>query len=96
MHLAILIVSVLGMAACGITASVLNAEMVDQLNEKLPKGAHFPPAIWYHAKTRALHREYQKLIPERRLVLQQRVVTAVWAACLLAAAYGSGLFSHLP
>jgi hypothetical protein len=90
--MAILVVSVLGLIASGITSSVINAKMVDQVNGELEQGNQFSPAIWYYAKTKALHHDYRRLFPNGRLVLQQRVIIGLGAACLLVAAWALGFF----
>ena len=92
-HLAIVLLSVLGMAACGITSSVVNAKMVERVNGKLSDGTQFSPVIWYFAKTKALHREYQRLFPTGRLVFQQRLLIGLGAVCLVAGMWALGLFA---
>jgi hypothetical protein len=92
-HLAIALFSTLGVAACGITSSVVNAKMVEEVNGKLFDGTQFSPVIWYFTKRRALHREYQRLFPNGRLLFQQRLLTALGAGCLVAGIWALGFFA---
>jgi hypothetical protein len=95
MRVAILVVSASGLITSGITSSVINTKMVDQVNGQLEQGNQFPPAIWYYAKTKALHHDYRRLFPDGRLVFQQRVIIGLGAVCFLVAAWTLGFFGPL-
>ena len=69
-------------------------EMVDKVNDLLPKGEQFAPLGWYYSKNRRLKREYKRLYPDGRLLLKVRVLTALMFACLLICAWGFGFFAR--
>ena len=92
-HSAIVLLSVLGGAACGIASSIVNAKIVEQVNGKLADGNQFAPVIWHFTKTRALHRMYQGLFPNGQMVFHQRLLIAMVAGCALLGMWGLGFFA---
>lgn len=91
------IVGIIGLACvpiCGVIATFANFEMVDKVNNKLPKGEQFATLGWYFSKRQRLHGEYRRLYPDSRLLLKVRVLMALMIACLLICAWGFGLFAE--
>ena len=81
-------------SVCGLVASLTIFEMVDKVNDMLPKGEQFAPLGWYFSKYQRLNREYKRLYPAGRLLLRVRVLTVLMFACLLICAWGLGFFSR--
>jgi len=79
---------------CGLVATVASFEMLDKVNDKLPKGEQFALLGWYCSKRQRLHREYARLYPEGRLILKVRVLMALMFASLLICAWGFGFFER--
>ena len=88
------IVALVCVSICGLVTTFVSFEMVDKVNEKLPKGEQFGALGWYFSKTQRLHREYKKLYPGGHLLLRFRVVMALMFACLLICVWGFGFFSR--
>jgi len=84
------IVALACVSVCGVVGSLVSFEMVDKVNEKLPKEEQFAPLGWYYSKSRRFNREYKRLYPDGRLLMKVRVISAVMFACLLIAAWGFG------
>ena len=80
-------------SVCGLVATIANFEMMEMVNEKLPKGEQFAVLGWYFSKRQRLHREYERLFPDGHLLLRVRVATALMFACLLICAWGLGFFA---
>ena len=76
----------------GIISTLTSLEMVDKVNERLPKEEQFDPAWWYMEKTLRLHREYKRLFPHERLHLKLWVLAGLMFACSIASAWGFGFF----
>jgi hypothetical protein len=79
------IAAIAGVSVCGLT--VVNYEMVDQVNGRLPKDVQFSPLGWYLPKTLRLHREYRRLLPDGRLLLQIRLLIALMFGSLMGCAW---------
>ena len=77
---------------CGMISTFASWEMMDKVNEKLPKEEQFAALWWYASKSMRLHREYKRLYPDGRLLLRVRVLTALAIACLLVWGWGFGFF----
>ena len=89
------IVALAFVSICGLVGSLTSMEMVDKVNDLLPKGEQFAPLGWYYSKNRQLKREYKRLYPDGRLLLKVRVLTALMFACLLiCCAWGFGFFAR--
>lgn len=78
---------------CGLLSALLGFEMIDKVNEKLPKEEQFESLGWYTEKTLRLHREYKRLYPDGQLLLRDRVVIALGIVCLLICAWGFRFFA---
>jgi len=85
------IVALAGVSICGMIGTFANFEMVDKVNDKLPKEEQFAVLGWYFAKTQRLHREYKRLYPDGRLLVKVRVLMALGIACLVISTWGFGL-----
>ena len=88
------IVALACVSICGLVGSLTSMEMVDKVNDLLPKGEQFAPLGWYYSKNRRLKREYKRLYPDGRLLLKVQVLTALMFACLLICAWGFGFFAR--
>ena len=84
------IVALACVSICGMIGTFANFEMVDKVNDKLPKEEQFAVLGWYFAKTQRLHREYKRLYPDGHLLVKVRVLMALGIACLLISAWGFG------
>ena len=92
-----LIVGVVALACvlvCGLAASLATFEILDKVNDKLPKGEQFATLGWYFSKYKRLNREYKRLYPDGRLLLKGRVLTVLMFASMLICAWGLGFFSR--
>lgn len=87
------IVALACVSGCGMVATFANYEMMEKVNELLPKEEQFGPLGWYFSKHQRLRREYKRLYPDGRLLLKVRVLTALMFACLLISVWGFGLFA---
>ena len=79
-------------AVMGIISTLTHLEMVDKVNERLPKEKQFDQLGWYVTKFLRLFREYKKLFPDGRLRLRLWVLTALMFGCVVVSAWGFGLF----
>jgi len=89
------IVALACVAACGMIATFAAFEMMDKVNDRLPRDQQFDPLAWYPPKYQRLQSEYRRLYPEGRLAVKARVATALGFASLFVAAWGFGLFAFL-
>ncbi len=80
-HIVVGIASLVCVSTCGMISTFANWEMMDKVNEKLPREEQFAALGWYLSKNLRLHREYKRLYPDGRLLLKVRVVTAIMFAC---------------
>jgi hypothetical protein len=87
------IVALACIATCGMFSTFASWEIMDRVNERLPKEERFKTLWWYASKYHRLHREYKRLYPDGGLVLKYRVLTALMFALLLICAWGFGFFS---
>jgi hypothetical protein len=87
------IVALACLSICGMIATFANFEMVDKVNNKLPKGEQFAALGWYFSKRQRLQDEYRRLYPDGRLLFKVRVLMALMIACLLICAWGFGFFA---
>ena len=78
---------------CGMISTFASWEMMDKVNEKLPREEQFAGLGWYASKTLRLHREYKRLYPDGRLLLKVRVLTAIMFAGVVISAWGFGFFA---
>lgn len=78
---------------CGLVSSIANWQMVDEVNEKLPKEGQVAALWWSASKRLRLHREYKRLYADGRLLLKLRVLAALMIVCLLVCAWGFGFFA---
>jgi hypothetical protein len=77
----------------GMIATFTHFEIVDRVNDKLPKGEQFDALGWYASKYQRLHRDYRRLYPDGGLVLKARLLMALMIACGLICAWSLGLFA---
>jgi hypothetical protein len=68
-------------------------EMMDKVNEKLPKEEQFGALWWYASKYQRLHREYRRMYPEGGLLLKVRVLWALMFACMFVCVWEFGFFA---
>jgi hypothetical protein len=88
------IVALACVSACGIIATIANFEMVEKVNDKLPKEEQFGALGWYLSKTLRLHLEYRRLYPDGRLVLKVRALLVLIIVCLFICAWGLGFLAN--
>jgi hypothetical protein len=81
------IVALACVSTSGVIATLANWEMVEKVNEKLPKEDQFEALDWYLPKTQRLDRGYKRLYPGGRLLTKIRVLMALMFACLLFSAW---------
>ena len=82
-------------AVCGMIGTFAAFEMMDKVNDKLPREQQFDPSGWYPPKYQRLQSEYRRLYPDGPLLVKARVVMVLLFTCLLVAAWGFGLFGFL-
>jgi hypothetical protein len=82
------------MAICGLLTSLRTFEMVDRVNEKLPKEEQFKPLGWHLSKQQNLWRCYKSFYPNGALLLQVHVLTAFGVVFLLIAAWSFSFFAR--
>jgi hypothetical protein len=78
---------------CGMIGTFRHFEMMDKVNDRLPKEEQFDPSWWYLSKTQRLRREYKRLYPDGRLLLHVRIATALMITCVVIAGWGFGFFA---
>ena len=81
-------------SACAIQANLASLEMVDKVNEKLPKNEQFEQFGWYPSKTQRLHREYKRLYPSGHLRRKIRVLGGLASVSLLTCVWSMGFFGN--
>ena len=90
-RLAIGVAAVAGVAACGVTSSVVLVNMLTQVNDALLKS--FSSKAWVGiSRIQSLHREYQRLFPAGPLLWQSRIFLAMTLLSLLVCAWAVGFF----
>jgi hypothetical protein len=82
------IIGLVGSSTCGLIATFLNFEMVDKVNEKLPKEETFGWLFWHPIKHERLSSEYKRLYPDGPLRSKIRVVTVIMFACFAVFVWG--------
>jgi hypothetical protein len=87
------IVALICASTYGMIASFFGFEMMDKVNDKLPKENRFDPVGWYLPKTLRLYGEYRRLYPDGNLLLKVRVLGSLMIVFLLVCAWGLGFFS---
>jgi hypothetical protein len=75
--------ALLGMSVCGLLSNLVFFDIVEKVNERLPKEQQFAPLWWYWPKYQKLRREYKRLYPEGTLLRKVRVLIVVAFACTL-------------
>jgi hypothetical protein len=86
------IVGVMSASVSGVASGVLIFEMVDKVNEKLPKENRFTGLGAYHFEYGRLKRQYNILYPSGNLSRRVRALRVLMFACCLVAALA--LFGH--
>jgi hypothetical protein len=86
------IAAIAGVSVCGLISALVNSQMMDQVNGRLPKDVQFSPLGWYLPKTLRLHREYRRLFPDGQLLLQVRLLIALMFGSLVVCAWALGFF----
>jgi hypothetical protein len=92
-----LIIGVLALVCvpvCGIASSLVSFEMVEKVNERLPKDQQFALLWWYWPKTQRLWREYKMLYPDGSLLRRLRTLGALMFACLFTCVWAFGFFAR--
>jgi hypothetical protein len=74
-------------------ASLTNLDIVDRVNEKLPKEEQLVLLGWHSLKYPGLYREYKRLYPDGRLLFKVRLLTGLSFACILICVWGFGIFA---
>ncbi|HKN75325.1 MAG TPA: hypothetical protein VJW94_09120 [Candidatus Acidoferrum sp.] len=80
---------------CSMVSTFARYEMMDKVNEKLPKEEQFGVLWWPVSKYQRLNREYKRLYPDGGLLSKVRVLTALTLmfAFLLVCVWGFGIFA---
>src|SRR5713101_5120719 len=78
---------------CGIASSLVSFEMVERVNERLPKDQQFAPLWWYWSKNLRLWREYQALYPDGSLLRNLRALGVLIFVCLFTGVWDFGFFA---
>jgi hypothetical protein len=91
-RLILAIVAIAGVSVCGLTAALLNYEMMDAVNAKLPKTKQFDALGWYWSKNQRLRREYSRLYPEGELLIKLRRRLALMILLLIICVCSLGFF----
>jgi hypothetical protein len=94
-HAIVGVVALACVAVCGMIVAFAAFEMMDKVNDRLPREQQFDPLGWYLPKYQRLQIEYRRLYPNGRLVAKTRVAMALGFASLLVAAWGLGFFALL-
>jgi hypothetical protein len=78
---------------CGMISTFTLYEMMDKVNEKLPKDEQFAALWWYASKYQRLRRAYKTLYPDGRLLVKLRMLAALMFSCFLICFWGFGFFA---
>ena len=73
-------------------STVAGQQMVEKVNNKLPRDSQFGELGWYWLKIQRLHREYGRLYPSGQLSRKIRVFWGLGIISLLVSAWGFGFF----
>ncbi len=87
------IVALVCSSICGMLMSFANFEILDRVNEKLPKEEQFALLGWHFSRSLGLWREYKRLYPEGRLLSKIRLLTALSVAGFLIVVWGFGILA---
>jgi hypothetical protein len=79
---------------CGIGSSLVSFEMIERVNERLPKDQQFATLWWYCPKIRRLWREYKTLYPDGSLLNRLRILGVLIFACLLICFWAFGFLAR--
>ena len=77
-----MIVGVIGLAVCGISSSVVQMEMVDEVNRVLPESERFSLFGWHPAKLQRLRLEHARLYPASGLRKKWWMTIGIGLVCL--------------
>jgi hypothetical protein len=91
-----LIIGVFALACvpvCGIASNLVSFEMVEKVNERLPKDQQFAALWWHWPKNQRLWREYRMLYPDGTLLRRLLTLGASMFACILTCAWAFGFFA---
>lgn len=89
------VISLAGVAICGIVASHFHSEMLEKVNNQLSQEQRISPTGWYAPKTERLHMEYRRNHPGGHLIAQKRAVQILGLGCLLGCAWALGFLGTL-
>ncbi len=79
-------------SVCGIVASLVNFEIVDKVNERLPQERQFEAlGFWYWSKRQRLKREYKRLYPDGSLLQTNRTLAVLMFFCGLIYVFAFGI-----
>ncbi len=79
---------------CGIASSLVSFEMVEKVNERLPKDQQFAALWWHGPKNRRLWREYKMLYPGGSLLRKLCTLGVLMFACLLTCVWALGFLAR--
>ena len=88
------IAALVGVSISGLLSTLAGYEMMDRVNEKLPREAQFDPLGWYWPKIRRLFREYRRFYPQGPLISRVRLLWGLGWLGLLACAWSLGFFGR--
>ena len=91
-RLAVGIVALACVPVCGLLGTAATWQMVDKVNEKLPKENQFGYLGWYWSKALRLHREYNRLYPSGHLSRRVRVLAGLMFSCVVICAWALRFF----
>jgi len=97
MTIARLIIGILALicgSVCGIASSLVSFDMVEKVNERLPKDQQFALLGWYWPKIQRLWREYKMLYPDGSLLRRLRFWGVLMFACLFTCVWAFGFFAR--
>ena len=80
--------------ACAAMSTFVVFQIVDKVNDRLPRERHFSHLWWNWSKYERVFAEYKRLYPDGGLVRMFLVLGALLFACFFVGAWGSGFFSR--
>ena len=86
------IAAVAVVTVCGLLSTLISYKITDQVNGELPKETQFSLIGWYFPKKLSLYREYRRLFPHGRLLLQIRLLFGLMFGCLIIGAWAMDFF----
>jgi hypothetical protein len=79
-------------SVCGIVSSLVNFEIVDKVNERLPPERQFEAlGFWYWSKRQRLKKEYERLYPDGTLLRRNRILAVLMFFCGLICVFAFGI-----